>query len=1091
MQWLAGICIRRPIFAIVLMLVLVVVGIVGYKNLGVDKFPKVDFPLITVITPYPGASPSAVETDVTQKVEEAVNTVNGLDSLTSTSTEGVSMVIAQFALEVNPDKAAQDINEHLATILRDLPQGSRPEVRKADPDAAPVIVLSVKGPPGVPTRELTRFADKQVKSRIERLLGVGQIVILGGRKRQINVHLDPIRLAATGVSALEVSRAIAAGNVNVPGGQIETGPTNNTLRIESRAVDPQGICKIVVRQQGDHPVRVADVVEPRPDAAVEDCAEDSEEDAETSAVRNGTPAIALSVRKQSGTNTVAVVNSVVFAIGELRASLPPGYSVDIVRDNSVQIRTSAEQVLEHLVVGAGLAALVVLVFLGSVRSTIIAAISIPVSIISTFGIMNAFGFTLNMMTLLALALAVGIVIDDAVVVLENIFRFVDEKKQKPFPAAVHATKEIGLAVLATTLSLMAVFLPVAFMSGVVGRFMYSFGLTMAFSIGVSMIVAFSLTPMMAARMLALPAGEGQERHRSVLERLSDRLYRPIERLYSGTLAFCLRHRWIVGLAIVGSFAMSFAMCKQLGGDFLPANDEAQFEIYVQAPEGTTLEATTLIGERIARQVRAIPEVDSTLVTVAGGDQRQTNVGNIYVHLIDPVNRTRTQNQIMQQVRTEVLSQFAPAAHNCLSGRAVATFHIGSAPQALMCNEEQTVRVAAQPVNDFSVGGQNANVSYLISGPDLDKLERYGKQVLAKMRTVPGVVDLDSSLLDPVAETTVKPDLDRAAMLGVDPQDITNTLAILIGGVQPSTFEDRGDQYDVQLRAAERFRTDPSGLALISVPSRTLGQVPLSDVITASAGTAISKISRHSRERAVTITMNNAPGVSESGIVAALEQTIKDLDMPPGYVFEPFGRSREFKKMQSAFMFAIVLAVVFMYLTLAAQFESLLHPLVIMLSLPLTVPFAVVSLVITGGSLNIFSMLGIIVLFAMVKKNAILQVDHANGLRRQGLPRTEAVLAASRDRLRPILMTTFAFVAGMLPLITSKGIGSGFSKAMASVVVGGQTLSLLLTLIAIPIIYTWFDDLARGWRRFSRRRGGEELDRGAADIGIVDIYAANK
>lgn len=607
-----------------------------------------------------------------------------------------------------------------------------------------------------------------------------------------------------------------------------------------------------------------------------------------------------------------------------------------------------------------------------------------------------------------------------------------------------------------------------------------------------MLVAFTLTPMMASRMLAMPAAEGQERHRSALERMSDRMYHSIARVYSGMLAFCLRHRWVVGTAIVGSFAMSFGMCSRLGGDFLPANDEAQFEIYVQAPEGTTLEATTLIGERIARQVRAIPEIDSTLVTIAGGDQRQSNVGNIYVRLVDPVRRTRTQNQVMQQVRTEVLSQFATVARECLSSRAVAAFHIVAAPRSLMCNEDQTVRVAAQPVNDFSVGGQNANVSYLISGPDLGKLERYGKQVLATMRTVPGVVDLDSSLLDPVPETAVRPDLDRAAMLGVDPQDITNTLAILIGGAQPSTFEDRGDQYDVRVRAGERFRTDPSGLALISVPSRTLGQVPLSDVVTASPGTAISKITRHSRERAVTITMNNAPGFPESGIVAKLEQTIKDLDMPPGYVSEPFGRSREFKKMQSAFVFAIVLAVVFMYLTLAAQFESLLHPLVIMLSLPLTVPFAVASLIITGGSLNIFSMLGIIVLFAMVKKNAILQVDHANGLRRQGLPRTEAVLAASRDRLRPILMTTFAFVAGMLPLITSKGVGSGFSKAMASVVVGGQTLSLLLTLIAIPVIYTWFDDLARVWRRLSRRlRGGDEVDRGAAEVGVVDMYAANK
>jgi HAE1 family hydrophobic/amphiphilic exporter-1 len=1049
-QWLANICVRRPIFAAVLMILFVVVGLVGYGRLGVDKFPKVDFPLITIVTPYPGASPSAVESDVTKKIEEVVNTVSGLDTLTSVSTEGVSLVITQFDLEVDPDKAAQDINEHIANVLRDLPPGTRPEVRKADPDAAPVVVLSVKGPKGVSNRELTRFADKQVKQRIERLKGVGQIVILGGQERQININLDAIKLAAAGVSALEVQRAIATSNVSVPGGAIETGPTSITVRIESRAVKAADIGNIVVRQIESHPVRVADVAK----------IVDSEEDAETSAVRNGTAAIALSVRKQTGTNTVAVVDSVKAAVKDLQGKLEPGYSVDVVRDNSIQIRTSANQVLEHLVLGALLAALVVLLFLGSLRSTVIAAISIPVSIISTFGLMMIAGFTLNLMTLLALALAVGIVIDDAIVVLENIYRFIDEKKMKPFPAAIHATKEIGMAVLATTLSLMAVFLPVAFMSGIIGRFLYSFGLTMAFAIGVSMLVAFSLTPMMAARILPPPPPPGTERRRSWIERISDRIYNPIARFYSAVLAFCLRHRWVVAIAIVGSCATTLPMCKKVGGDFLPPNDEAQFEIYVQTPEGTTLEATTLVAERLARQTLQIPEVDSTLVTVAGGDQRQANVGSVYVHMTDPEKRSRSQAAVMEQVRREITSQVP-----------------------------ENTRVAVQQVNDFSIGGQNAVVSYVISGPDLDKLSGFGHEILTAMKAVPGVVDLDSSLVDPVAETQIKPNLARAAALGVDPQDITATLAVLVGGQDVSTFEDKGDQYAVFLRAAERFRNDPSALSLIAVPSHTLGQVPLSDVIDRGTATATSKITRQSRERAVTITMNVSPGFSESDIVAALQKEIKKLDLPPGYTAEPFGRSKEMAKMQRAFGFAIMLAVVFMYLVLAAQFESLLYPLIIMLSLPLTVPFAVLSLLLTGGSLNIFSMLGIIVLFAMVKKNAILQVDHANGLRRQGLPRTEAVLAASRDRLRPILMTTFAFVAGMLPLIISKGVGSGFSKAMASVVVGGQTMSLLLTLIAIPVIYTWFDDLARKWRNVGRKNK-QPVDRGAAEVGVVDIHAVS-
>jgi hydrophobic/amphiphilic exporter-1 (mainly G- bacteria), HAE1 family len=962
----------------------------------------------------------------------------------------VSLVVAQFNLEVDPDKASNDINEHLATVLRDLPPGTRPEVRKADPDAAPVIVLSVKFPDGLPIRDRTRFADKQVKQRIERLAGVGQVVILGGQDRQINVHLDAIRLAAAGVSAIDVQRAIGAGNVNVPGGTIERGPLNTTLRIESRALQADQIGDIVVRELGNHPVKVRDVAE----------IVDSEKDAETSAVRNGRAAIALAVRKQTGTNTVAVVDGVTKAVDKLKTQLPQGYSVDVVRDNSVQIRTSASQVLEHLMLGALLAALIVLLFLGSLRSTVIAAISIPVSIISTFGLMKAAGFTLNLMTLLALALAVGIVIDDAIVVLENIYRFIDEKRMKPFPAAIHATKEIGLAVLATTLSLMAVFLPVAFMSGIVGRFLFSFGMTMAFAIAVSMLVAFVLTPMMAARMLPLPAPPGEERRKSWLERGSNALYRPIERLYSGVLAFCLRQRWVVLLAIVGAFVVMMPLAKKVGGDFLPPNDEAQFEIYLQAPEGTTLEATTLIAERLARKARELPEVESTLVSVADGDQRQANVGHVYIHLTPPETRARSQLHVMAAVRDKVL---------------------------VPTNYPRDTRVAVQPINDFSLGGQNAEISYVISGPDLDKLEHYGKAVLDKMRTVPGVVDLDSSLLDPVDETTVVPDLDRAGLLGVEPADITATLAILVGGVDASTFEDRGDQFEVFLRAAERYRNDPAALSLIAVPSRSLGQVPLSDVVKLRAGKAISKITRQSRERAVTITMNKSPGFAESDITIELEKQIKSLNMPAGYTAEAFGRSKEAAKLKPAFLFAIGLAFVFMYMVLAAQFESWLYPVIIMLSLPLVAPFAVISLAITGGNFNIFSGLGIIVLFAMVKKNAILQVDHANGLRRQGLPRTEAVLAASRDRLRPILMTTFAFVAGMLPLVTSKGVGSGFSKAMASVVVGGQTLSLLLTLVAIPVLYTLFDDAAR-WA--SRKIRGDRVpaDRGAAEVGVVDIHA---
>jgi hydrophobic/amphiphilic exporter-1 (mainly G- bacteria), HAE1 family len=1047
MQWLASISVRRPVFATVLILSLCVVGLVGYRNLGVDKFPKVDFPLVTVTTFYPGAAPTSVESDVTKKIEAAVNTVSGLDTLTSYSTEGVSLVIAQFVLEKDPDQATQEMEQRISAALRELPAtAGKPETRKADPDAAPIAVLAVRGPGTI--REVTDVADK-VKQRLERLSGVGQVTLLGGQKRQINVTVDPIKMAAVGVSVAEVFRAVGVGQLNAPSGRFEQGGTNMVMRIETRSENAARIADNVIRQIGDRAVLVGDVA----------VVTDTVEDAETAALRDGVGTVALSVRKQSGTNTISTVDGILAVMAEARASLPSGYTLDLVRDNSEQIRTSVSLVLEHLVLGSLLAALVVLVFLGSWRSTIIAAVSIPVSIISTFALISAAGFTLNLMTLLALALAVGIVIDDAIVVLENIFRFINEKKMKPFPAAIYATKEIGLAVLATTLSLMAVFLPVAFMSGIVGRFLLSFGMTMAFAIGISLIVAFTLTPMMAARMLPMPGLDGEPR-RSWLEKLVDHGYRPIERIYMRMLAWSLRHRWVIVATCIGSCATVPMVAGKVGGGFLPANDEAQFEIYVRTPENTTLEATTVYTERLARRTREIPEVRSTLVTVADSDQRQPNVAKVYVRLTDPDQRLRSQDAVMDEVRKRVLVDI-PAGTS----------------------------VAAQLVNDFSVGGQDAAVSYVISGTDLDKLEGYGRKALAEIAKIPGVVDLDSSLRDPATELSLVPSKSKAASSGVDLGDIASTLPILIGGAQAATFEESGEQYRVFMRADMRFRDDPSALGLLSVPSRTFGQVPLSDVVETSTVQGSSQITRLGRERAVTITCNISPGFSESEIATGVARILADLNMPPGYKYEPFGRSKEAAKLAGAFLFAIALAFIFMYLVLAAQFESWMHPFTIMLSLPLTLPFAFLSLLLFGEQLNIFSMLGLLVLFGVVKKNAILQVDHTNHLRSQGLPRTEAVLAANRDRLRPILMTTFAFVAGLLPLVFSQGIGSGFSRSMAASVVGGQTLSLLLTLLAIPVIYTLFDDAAVRLRTFVRRvlrRGAEPLDRGEAEIGLVHV-----
>ncbi len=741
----------------------------------------------------------------------------------------------------------------------------------------------------------------------------------------------------------------------------------------------------------------------------------------------------------------------------------------MVRDNSETIRTSTHAVLEHLVVGAVLAAVIVLVFLGSIRSTLIAAIAIPVSIVGTFALMAAAGFTLNILTLLALALAVGIVIDDAIVVLENIHRWVEEKGLRPFPAAILATREIGLAVLATTLSLIAVFLPVAFMSGIVGRFLMSFGLTMAFSIVVSLLVSFTVTPMLAARWLkqrghGLPVAQVRK---PILERVVDTGYMPLERLYVRVLRWVMRHRWVVVVACVASLASVPVLMNHIPKGFLPVNDEAQFEIKIRTAEGSTVDSTALETERIARKVRAVPGVRSTLVTVADNEQKLVNRAAIYVRLVDPDQREEEQDEIMERVRREVLPGLA-----------------------------EGTRASVELVPDIQSGGSNAFITYAITGQELDKLTDYGQRALDALAAIPGVVDPDSNLPRPTPETQVTVDRARAGDLGVNPADVAATLRLLVGGRDVSTYQERGEQYDVNLRAVEGWRDRPELLDSITVKSATGADIPLASVIKMSDGKGPSEVNRINRRRQVTLMANMAPGTGESDITVALEKKLADMNMPPGYKVEPIGRSKEMARTGKAFGFAFLLSFVFMYLVLAAQFESWLHPLTILLALPLTLPFALLSLVFFGQALDIFSMLGLLVLFGVVKKNAILQIDHTNQLRANGRDRLEAIIEGNRSRLRPILMTTFAFVAGMLPLLTATGIGSGYSRATAGIIVGGQTLSLLLTLLATPVIYSLFDDLS-GWvrRRFGSRdaaaravaSGQADLDRlvaeGEAQLGV--------
>jgi len=1047
MQWLAALCVRRPVFATVLILSFTVIGAFSFMRLGVDQFPKVDFPTVIITTVQPGAAPEQIETEVTDKIEEAVNTISGIDELRSTSSEGVSVVFVSFLLDKNSDVAAQEVRDKINAVLPQLPRTvEQPKIEKMDPDAAPVLSLSAAAKR--PVRDVTEFADKVLRRQLESVTGVGQVLVLGGRKRQVNVWLDADRLRQYNLTVNDVARALQAQNLEVPGGRVDQGSTSMTLRTRGRVQSVAEFGDIVVRQSGGHLVRVVDVAQ----------VEDGEAEPETVASNNGTPTVLLQVRRQSGTNTVEVADAVLERLTEIKGTLPPGYDVQVVQDRSEFIRASIRRVEEHLVLGSILAALVVLLFLVNLRSTVIASIAIPTSIVASFGLVWYMGFTLNMMTMLALTLAVGIVIDDAIVVLENIYRFIEEKGEDQQRAAIDATEEIGLAVLATTLSLVAIFVPVGFMGGIVGRFMQSFGLTMAFAILVSLLVSFTLTPMLGARWLKVKR-HGADGHSSK----NSRVFHAVDLAYTRMLEWAMSHRPLIAAIAVLVLVSSVPLFIIAPKNFMPQDDQSEFEINLRAPEGTSLDATELLATRIGSAIREkVPEVEHTLVTVGGDPSKTRNLASIHVRLQPLERRTRSQIELMNIVRGEVLPPLSAG-----------------------------LRTSVQPVAMVGGGGsQNADVQFLINGPDLRVLEHISRELVDKAKSFPGVVDVDSSLNLGKPELGVRLDRPKAADLGVQVADAAEALRLLVGGDQVTTYNEGSEQYEVHLRAVADDRSNEQAIGALTVPSARLGSISLDNIATFSSDTAPSDINRLGRQRQVTIVANLLPSASQSTVQNAIAEDFARLRPGPDYRGAYTGRSRELGRAAQNFVMAFLLSLVFMYLILAAQFESWLHPITILLSLPLTLPFALLSIIIFRQSLNIFSALGLLVLFGVVKKNSILQIDHANQLHAQGLDAHAAAIQASRDRLRPILMTTFAFVAGMIPLIVSSGSGAGTNRAIGFVIFGGQSLALVLTLVVTPVAYTLFSD-AQEWlaRRRAVRTDARTLAQRAGQVALPLLVVA--
>ena len=1054
MQKLAEICIRRPVFAAMIVLSLVVVGAAAYFRLGVDRFPSVDLPTVSVRTTLPGASSEEVETLVSQPIEEAVNTVEGIDELRSVSGPGMSFVIATFKLDRDLETAAQDVRDRVSTVINRLPEEARerpPVVQKFNNDSAPVITIALTGERSL--RELTELADKLVRPQFERVGGVGAVQIVGGLDRAINVWVDADRLEAYQIPITAVQTALARQNADIPGGNVTTNNEELTLRTMGRVTDPRAFNELTIANLGGSAVRLRDVGR----------VEDGTKEQRSLARLNGVPTVTLQVQRQSGANTIEVIGGIKQALGRVEGQLPSDVKLEVIRDQSRYIEAALHEITVHLVLGSILASLVVLLFMRSWRSTLIAAVAIPASVVSTFAMMRALDFTLNSVTMLALVLMVGVVIDDAIVVLENIFRFVEEKRMTAMEAAREATADIGLAVLATTLSLVVIFLPVSFMSSISGRFLYQFGITAAVAIMVSLLVSFTLTPMMSARLLRAEDASGHGEGEGGAAGGSRRgFYGYIDRGYTWLLKFSMRHRLAVSALAILVVASSVPLYRAVRQEFIPSNvDEAEFEVNVTAPEGTNLATMNETMQAIEQEIMKTHGVRLVLATAGGGFLGGVGQGDMYVRIAPHEERTLS---------------FGRLWHELLGGTPLQAFRGNYTQQDVMqevrrrLQKYAPMRAGVRNAQSFNFGaGGRFDIDFVIRGPELEQLSRYAEELRDRSARLGGIVDADTTLKLNKPELRVEIDRERAASLGVSTSDVANSLRVMVGGDQEVTrYHDASvnEAYDVQLRLTERDRNDPRTLGQLYVPSSRGGLIRLDNLVRIRREISPSRIDRIDRQRQVSLRASVAPGYALADRIEALRGAAAQLNMPAVYTTAVSGRARELERTFTEFLWAFLLSIIFMYMILASQFESTIHPVTILLSLPLAVPFALLSQYLTGDTLNLYSALGILVLFGVVKKNSILQIDHMNNLREKGMERLEAVIQGNRDRLRPILMTTLALVAGMLPLALGTGPGAEERRSIAVVVIGGQSLSLLLTLLVTPVAYTIFDDIGRTafWRR---------------------------
>lgn len=1012
-----------------LIMFLVTLGVFSFLDLGVDLFPKSDPATVYVRVRLPGASPEEVVSQVVLPLEEAIASVAGIDEMTARVTEGSASISVQFVLERDIGEAAEDVREKVSGALRRLPPNVLPPtVIKADPDSDPVIKFAVYG--NRPIREITEVADKQIRRAIETVDGVGAVQVNGGRNRQVNVFLDLDKLNAYNLSAQEVQRAIQTENIEAPGGRIVRGPTELGVRTLGRVQRVEDFGRIIVKNVGGAPIRIQDL----------GYAEDGMAERRTFAYYKDQTAVVVDVQRQTGQNTVKVVEGVQAKVQQLKSQLPPGLNVDVISEQATYIKASVAALEEHLILGSILASLIVFLFIRDWRTVLISSIAIPTSIITTFTLLKAMDFTLNSMTLLALTLAVGIVIDDAIIVLENIYRYIEREDVPPKEAAIVATKEIALAVIATTLSLVIVFVPIAFMSGYARRYLNQFGWTMAISILVSMLIAFTLTPSLSARLLKKMKGKDGK---SVAHHEGGEDW--IHRAYLHMLNWSLGHRWAIVAVAVAVFCSTFVVYQYIGRDWMPQEDQSELGVFIEMPEGTSLEGTERVTMQLSKKLGA---VDGVVAVIPQSSIMLDRVTMAYMTvLLKPPSERGSIGEMGQKVRG-VMREFAFA-------RPRVTF-----PNAL--------------------GGRDtfAPIRAQLLGPDMSKLVEIAKEAYAEMLKQPAITDIKVNLNLNNPELQVDIDRQLASDLGVRVSDIAGAVRLLMSGEDEiSTFKEGSEQYPVTMRLNPGQRDNPDVLSRLLVPSSVKGLIRLDSIAHLDRGLGPSRIDRYNRQFSVGVYGNVMPGRSLNEAAAQVQQVVENLNLPPGYRMVFSGQVRILEETTANMIIAIGLASVFMYMVLAAQFESLIHPFIILTTLPLSIPFALLSLIATGRSLNLFSALGVLLLLGIVKKNGILQIDYMNRLRESGVPLKQAILEANRVRLRPILMTTLSIVAGLIPTAVGIGAGAGQRSAIAITIIGGQMLCLLLTLVVVPVGYSLVED-SKAW--FARRREMPAVSPAAGD-----------